>query len=84
MKTTNSQYIKIKTIGHGSRKIEDFITLLLQNQIETLIDVRTIPYSRFHTQFRQLNLKSSLEKAGINYIFLGNELGGRPKILIYT
>jgi uncharacterized protein (DUF488 family) len=44
-----------------------------------LVDVRTYPYSRFHTQFRQAALESSLDVADINYLFLGNELGGRPK-----
>lgn len=41
--------------------------------------MRTYPYSRFHTQFRQGALESSLDAANINYLFLGNELGGRPK-----
>lgn len=79
MKSTEKQIVEIKTIGHGNRKIEDFINLLSQYHTDTVIDVRTIPYSRFHPQFRQANLKASLEKAGVNYIFLGNELGGRPK-----
>jgi uncharacterized protein (DUF488 family) len=43
-----------------------------------VIDVRSVPYSRFHPQFRQSNLKASLEQSGIKYLFLGNELGGRP------
>jgi uncharacterized protein (DUF488 family) len=79
MKQSDLQKLNIFTIGHGNKKIENFIDLLHQYQIKTLIDVRTIPYSRFHTQFRQVNLKPSLENAGITYIFLGNELGGRPK-----
>lgn len=69
---------QIFTIGHGARKIEDFITIINQFRIETVVDVRTIPNSRFHPQFRQANLRLSLETAGINYIFLGHELGGRP------
>jgi len=69
----------IYSIGHGNKKIEDFINLLHQYEVEILIDVRSIPFSRFHSQFRQANLKSSLEVAGISYLFLGDELGGRPK-----
>jgi uncharacterized protein (DUF488 family) len=75
MQNTNYQ---IFTIGHGNRKIECFIELLVKNNIEFVIDVRSIPYSRYHPQFRQLNLKASLESVGINYLWLGKELGGRP------
>jgi uncharacterized protein (DUF488 family) len=69
----------IFTIGHGTRSIEVFIVLLKAYKIETVIDVRSIPYSRFNPQYRQSNLILSLKEAGINYLFLGDELGGRPK-----
>lgn len=76
---TDIQPTTILTIGHGNRNINVFIDLLLSHQIQTVIDVRTLPYSRFHPQFRQINLKSILENTGVGYLFLGNELGGRPK-----
>jgi uncharacterized protein (DUF488 family) len=66
------------TIGHGSRSAEDFLTLLKEYGIEYLIDVRTLPYSRFHPQFSQKALKLFLEQNGIHYVFMGDELGGRP------
>lgn len=75
----------IYTIGHGNRKIDDFIYLLKKYEIELLVDVRTYPYSRFHTQFRRAALESSLDVADISYLFLGDELGGRPKDpMLYT
>ena len=67
------------TIGHGNRKIETFIRLLTLHGIDILIDVRSLPYSRFNPQFRQATLKASLNDVGITYLWLGNELGGRPK-----
>ncbi|GAA4100558.1 DUF488 domain-containing protein [Mucilaginibacter panaciglaebae] len=67
------------SIGHGNRRIEAFINLLKLNQIDILIDVRSLPYSRFSPQFRQANLKASLNDVEITYLWLGNELGGRPK-----
>lgn len=70
--------IEIYTIGHGNRKIESFINLLNQYQIKLLVDVRSIPFSRFHSQFRQSNLIASLAEAEIKYLFLGKGLGGRP------
>ena len=73
------QVNEIFTIGHSTRKIDDFISLLKNYHINTLIDVRTVPYSRFNPQYRQVNLIRSLKDAGINYLFLGVELGGKPK-----
>ncbi len=78
MNPDNENYT-IYTIGHGNRKIDDFIYLLKKYEIELLVDVRTYPYSRFHTQFRQAALESTLDANDINYLFLGAELGGRPK-----
>ena len=78
MRQVPDRQIFIYTIGHGNRKIEELISLLQQNSIEILIDVRSVPYSRFHPQYRQSNLKASLENAGLTYLWLGKELGGRP------
>lgn len=71
--------LQIFTIGHGSRKKDTFIDLLNKFQIQILIDVRSVPYSRYHPQFRQKQLQSDLQSSGIEYLFLGNELGGRPE-----
>lgn len=67
------------TIGHGVRKAEDFLELLKRYHIDYLIDVRSVPYSRFNPQYRQATLKSFLEANGITYISMGDTLGGRPK-----
>lgn len=67
------------TIGHGSREAEHFLALLQAFGIEYLIDVRSQPFSRFHPQFSQRTLKLFLEENGIRYVFMGDELGGRPK-----
>jgi uncharacterized protein (DUF488 family) len=67
------------TIGHGSRKSEVFIDLLKKHGIQYLVDVRSVPLSRFHPQFNRNTLSSALEASGIRYIFMGDELGGRPK-----
>jgi uncharacterized protein (DUF488 family) len=79
MKNTDNQPFAIFTIGHGNRKAEDFVYLLKKYDIQALIDVRTIPFSRFHVQFRKSQLDAILKRAGIQYLFLGEALGGRPK-----
>jgi uncharacterized protein (DUF488 family) len=66
------------SIGHGSRKAEDFLALLQQYGITYLADVRSKPYSRFHPQFNKNKLDEMLASYGIKYVFMGDELGGRP------
>lgn len=67
------------TIGHGNRKLEDFLALLRDFEIEYLIDVRSQPYSKFNPQFNQNDLKLFLERNNIKYVFMGDTIGGRPK-----
>lgn len=55
-----------------------FLELLTRHAIEVVVDTRSAPYSKFATQFNQAELKTSLQKAGRKYVFLGRELGGRP------
>ncbi len=68
----------IYTIGHSNHPIDKFIGLLKRNGITAVGDVRSVPYSRFHPQFNKDDFAASLEKAGIAYLFLGQELGARP------
>ncbi len=67
------------SIGHGSRKAGDFLALLEQYNIRILADVRSKPYSRFHPQFNKNKLDTFLASFGISYVFMGDELGGRPE-----
>jgi uncharacterized protein (DUF488 family) len=66
----------IYTIGHSTRAIDEFIALLKENEIEVLVDVRTIPMSRRYPHFNQENMARSLPEAGIEYIHMP-ALGGR-------
>lgn len=72
--------MKIYTIGHSTRTIEEFMALLKSQNIEQLIDIRTIPKSRYNPQYMQDSLAASLDESGINYQYL-KELGGlRPRV----
>ena len=58
------------TIGHSNRPIGVFIDLLKENQVERVIDIRTVPRSRHNPQFAQEALACSLHEAGIAYSYL--------------
>jgi len=66
------------TIGHSNHSIERFLELLGSNEIDVVVDVRSQPYSSYQGHFSQTPLRRELEDAGIRYLFLGEELGGRP------
>jgi len=67
------------SIGHSKHEIGHFIALLRAHGIATLADVRTAPFSRYSPQFNRDALAQSLAAAGITYVFLGRELGGKPE-----
>jgi uncharacterized protein (DUF488 family) len=68
----------IWTIGHSNHTFERFIELLGTEGIEFVVDVRSHPYSRFAEQFNREHLEVALRDANTRYLFMGEELGGRP------
>jgi uncharacterized protein (DUF488 family) len=68
----------VYTVGHSNHPIDRFVELLRGAGITAVADVRSIPYSRRYPQFGQARLEHSLREAGIAYVYLGAELGGRP------
>lgn len=68
----------IFTIGHSNHATESFIATLSQYGITTLVDVRSRPYSQWAHQFSREILKHDLEETGIDYVYMGDVLGGQP------
>lgn len=69
----------IKTIGHSNHPIERFVDLLQAGGVSLLVDVRSMPYSRRFPQFGRERLRRSLAAAGIDYVWEGAALGGKPE-----
>lgn len=69
----------IFTIGHSNHSPETFLSLLHQHGITALADVRSAPYSRHLPHFNKQALQTYLPDAEIRYVFLGAELGARPR-----
>ena len=67
------------TIGHSNHPSAHFLVLLTRHGVETVADVRSVPYSRFAPQYRKAPLASTLADAGIGDLFLGEQLGGKPR-----
>jgi len=78
-KTAQKKELIIYTIGHSNLSIDRLIELLKSSAIETVIDIRTRPFSSYVPHFNRPNLERTLRKEGIEYVFMGDTLGGYPK-----
>ncbi len=74
----SEQQPRIWTIGHSTRTIDVFVSLLNENGIKLVADVRMFPGSKRYPQFGAEALARSLGEAGIRYEHFP-ELGGRRK-----
>jgi uncharacterized protein (DUF488 family) len=70
--------VEILTIGHSTHSLERFGALLRGAGVTAVADVRSAPWSRRHPQFNRETLRAALQAGGIAYVYLGQELGGRP------
>ena len=70
---------RIYTVGHSTHTSDEFTALLRVHDVTAVADVRSAPYSRFNPQFNRETLARALEAHGVEYLFLGRELGARPE-----
>lgn len=71
----------IYTIGHGGRKPDELMELLIQTGINTIVDVRSNPHPSATPWCSEDNLRTSIEELGKIYHWAGRQLGGKRKIL---
>jgi uncharacterized protein (DUF488 family) len=67
----------IYTIGHSTHPIDYFLELLQRYHVNCVVDVRSMPASRFNPQFNKKSLASSLKSKGIGYLHFGDSFGAR-------
>jgi uncharacterized protein (DUF488 family) len=70
----------IFTVGHSTLPLPTFVEILSSVGVERLVDVRTVPRSRYNPQFNLEALPSALRTHGIVYVHVPR-LGGlrRPR-----
>jgi uncharacterized protein (DUF488 family) len=66
----------IFSVGHSTRSLDEFVDLLRGERIETVVDVRRFPRSQRNPQHSRERLERDLPTRGIDYVWLGEELGG--------
>lgn len=75
----SSSDLIVWTIGHSNHPLARLVELLQAHNIQVVADVRSRPYSRFAPQYNRQTLAQALPGHGIRYLFMGKELGGKPK-----
>jgi uncharacterized protein (DUF488 family) len=70
--------VELFTIGHGNLDLEVFLAALQYQRIGRVIDVRSIPHSRYAPWAGLRRIESALQMLSNVYEFAGRALGGRP------
>ena len=71
----------IYTIGYAGTTVERFVDVLKQKNVSILIDVRSIPKSKYFYLFNDVNLSRELSKVNIKYENWKFEFGARQENL---
>lgn len=71
--------MKVYSIGYAAFSFDKFVNILQGYKIGTLVDVRSIPYSKISPMFTKRNLAAFLPQEGIDYLYLGHLLGGKAQ-----
>jgi len=67
--------VRVYTIGHSTRTLDELAGLLRAHDVSVLVDIRTIPRSRHNPQFNAETLPGALRPLGLTYVGLPR-LGG--------
>ncbi len=67
------------SIGYATKPIDEYIQQLKHYHITAVADIRSVPFSNAFFDYHQGALKQHLQKHGIRYVYLGDELGPRSK-----
>ncbi len=77
--TASGAGVTLYTLGHSRHAIEAFVDLAGRHGVTLIVDVRGQPYSRFNPQYNRERFKDALAGHGIDYLWFGDRLSGRPK-----
>jgi uncharacterized protein (DUF488 family) len=66
------------TVGHSNRELDEFLALLEQSSVETVVDVRRLPGSSRYPQFNADALGAALADRGLGFMRLEGLTGRRP------
>lgn len=63
----------IYTIGHSNYPVEKLIDMLKHYNINTVVDIRGTPYSKYNVQYNKETIAQTLKETGFIYIYMAKE-----------
>ena len=66
----------VYTIGHSNRSLQGLFDIIRRYNIQVIVDVRRFPTSRVVPHFRRDVLEGEASRRGLEYLWLGDLLGG--------
>ena len=70
------QGLVLHTVGTSMRSREEFFNLLAHHGIEAILDIRRFPKSSRYPHFCKESLRKACKEQGLEYLWLGDLLGG--------
>lgn len=67
--------MEIFAIGHSNYTFEVLVSMLKKYDINCVVDIRGVPYSRYNVQFNKEKLEVDIKAQGFTYIYMGREFG---------
>ena len=74
---TRMDKYRLYSVGHSNRSQEGFLELVNSHDVNCIVDVRSVPASKYTPQFNMEPLKWFLKSHGIEYLHFGVEFGAR-------
>ncbi|MGL5378553.1 DUF488 domain-containing protein [Clostridium sp.] len=71
--------MEVFTIGHSNYKEERLIEMLKKYNIDCVVDIRGIPYSKYNIQYNKEVIEKTLKRNGFIYIYMGEEFAAQRK-----
>ncbi|MGL4874865.1 MAG: DUF488 family protein [Clostridium sp.] len=70
---------EIYTIGHSNYSIDQLVGMIKKYNVDTIVDVRGTPYSKYNIQYNLNVIKDNLKKYDITYVYMGKEFGAQKE-----
>ncbi|MBR4553765.1 MAG: DUF488 domain-containing protein [Bacteroidaceae bacterium] len=64
---------RLYSVGHSNQSQEEFLELLKKHDVNCIVDVRSVPASKYTPQFNMEPLKRFLKKNGIQYPLIAGQ-----------
>lgn len=65
------------TVGCSTHSIENFLKLLKIHKVNSVVDVRSVPFSAYTNQFNKDNISAFCMRNSIFYMHMGREFGAQ-------